>query len=503
MMNEFANFGDPEKLAISVRWVRDSEPRSRRPAHFGWSIGDLKITIVGHTITQSRRGSSTHQSYASWYLFPLFDWLARNWAALLHEEDFSWVEKSSAPALVACRRALERWIGETDDAGKRTYQEVQAWYRRHALRAPSEGGLLPDLFIRRFFDEIELSWSPQPPLFAPEGFSYTVEPGTARLPVADVAGPLWEALNWAVRMSPALSPEDRASISELERKIIEIREMPMRSFSARYVAPEVLEEVKSALAERGASEMLDDTPILGIPAIASFSPAVAMFGGVNPDLGRSDVKAIVSLLVARRNLPEEATLEALTAERSGRPLGVPHEDGYAFAAELLEDLQEPGASSYIDVRAILAQLGIEVRTAQLSTDTIRGVALAGEDFGPTILLNMTSIYNASEEGRRFTLAHELCHILFDRMRARRVTIASGPWVAPGIEKRANAFAASFLMPRALVRHLLPAARVINREDVVRAASSLHVSESALIEHIYNLDLIGDWDRERLRAELRT
>ena len=151
---------------------------------------------------------------------------------------------------------------------------------------------------------------------------------------------------------------------------------------------------------------------------------------------------------------------------------------------------------------MIGRLGIEVRQTQLSTDTIRGVALAGGGFGPTILLNTASIYNAAEDGRRFTLAHELCHILFDRTRARRVTIASGPWVAPGIEKRANAFAAYLLMPATLVRRLLPVSGRVDREHIVSAAQALHVSETALVEHAYNLDLIGEWDRERLRASFR-
>lgn len=142
MRNEFATFGDPARFAIAVRWAADSEPLAHRPARYGWSMGDLKIIIAGRTITRSRR-RSTLQSHASWYLFPIFEWIAHNWVPLLHEEDFAWPEKSSAPALVACRRAMERWIGESDEAGKDIYRNVQAWYRRHALRSSAEGGLSP------------------------------------------------------------------------------------------------------------------------------------------------------------------------------------------------------------------------------------------------------------------------------------------------------------------------------------------------------------------------
>jgi Zn-dependent peptidase ImmA (M78 family) len=498
-MTEFASFGDPRKFAVAVRWANDSEPRGRRPARFGWSMGDLKITIAGRTITQSRRGTAT-QSHTGWYLFPLFDWLASNWGYLLHEEDFCWTERSSAPALVACRRALERWIGETDEVGRNTYRDIQGWYRRHALRACSAGGLFPDLFIRRFFDDIELSWSPHAPLFAPEGYSYVTEPGSALLPVGDVAGPLWEALNWAVSVPPA--PDAAEAIETLERKIDTIRETPLRAFAAIYVPSNVLTDVQAALARLGAADLLRNERAGDVPAITSFAPAVAMFGGVSPNLGAADVDTIARLLVSRMNVTEAPALEALTCQRAGRPLSVPHEDGYAFAAELLDELGEPADGEFVDVRAMIARLDIEVRETQLSTGGIRGVALAGDGFGPTILVNTTSIYNSAEDGRRFTLAHELCHILFDRTRARRVTVASGRWVAPGIEKRANAFAAFLLMPRELVRRLLPTSGRIDRDDIVSAARQLRVSESALVEHAYNLDLIGDADRERLRAAFR-
>lgn len=503
-MTEFARFGHPERFAVAVRWSKDSEPRAQRPAGFGWSMGDLTIDVAGRTITRSRRGEGDQsQGYVGWYLLPFFDWLAEGWVDLLHEEDFSWTEKTSAPALVACRRALDRWIGEPDEAGKGAYRDAQAWYRRHALRASAEGGLFPDLFIRRFLDDIELSWSPQPPLFAPEGFFFDTEPGTARLPVADVAGPLWQALTWAVETAPA-DEEDRPAVERLAAKITALRATPTSALAAAYVPPDLFATAQAALARLGvrAARLLDDVRDGDVPAITSFSPAVAMFGGVTPDLGREDVAAIAALLASRVDVPEDAALVDLVRPRAGLPLGVPHRDGYDFAGDLLEDLGEPSDAGFVDIRDILQRLGIEVRETHLATDTIRGVALAGEGLGPAILVNTASSYNAGEAGRRFTLAHELCHVVFDRGRARTVTIASGPWVAPGIEKRANAFAAYFLMPARLMRTHLPAARRVEHTDIKTAADALHVSETALVEHAYNLDLIGEWDRERLRAAFR-
>lgn len=506
-MGEFATFGAPEKFAVKVRWAEDCEPLARRPVRHGWSMGDLEITVAGRTITHIRHGSR-EQGHVGWYLLPIFEWLATNWAALFHEEDFAWHEKSSAPAVVACHRALELWIGEPDLAGRELYRRVQAWYRRHALRACAEGGLFPDLFIRRFLDDVELSWSSVTPQFAPDGFAFLMEPGTARLPVEDVVGPLWEVLNWAASCPPAGAVGSTA-LRELGDKIAEVREMPPLELAGWYADPGIMQCVREVLQQEGAeTSLLNDVMVrerAGIPAIRSFSPAVAMFGGVNPNLRQEDVAQLTRLLARHWGESDGDRLAELVAERNAAPLGVPHEDGYAFAADLLDDLDLPGSGDFVDVRAIVAALDIKVCDLDLETREIRGVALAGSDIGPTIAVNVASIYNANEAGRRFTLAHEFCHILFDRNRARRVSHVSGPWVAPSIEKRANAFAAYFLMPRTLVLRVLASAspsNAIDKDVVAAAASRMQVNESALIEHLYNIDVVGEADRERLRAAFR-
>jgi hypothetical protein len=147
-MTRFETFGSPDRFEIAVRWRTDAEPRARRPRRHGWSIGDLRISVCGRVLTQNSRGAAK-QTYVSWYLAPMFQWLADNWGALLHESDFAWTEKAAAPAAMACGRALLSWIVAEDARGQETYRDVQAWWTRHALRSCAEGGLFPDLFIRR------------------------------------------------------------------------------------------------------------------------------------------------------------------------------------------------------------------------------------------------------------------------------------------------------------------------------------------------------------------
>ena len=140
---------------------------------------------------------------------------------------------------------------------------------------------------------------------------------------------------------------------------------------------------------------------------------------------------------------------------------------------------------------------------EFETDSIRGVALAGEGFSPKIVINLAHVYNSNEEGKRFTIGHELCHILFDRTRARRISHVSGSWAPRGIEKRANAFAAYLLMPRTLIAGNIVYGNRIDSEKLGRLAGILRVNESPLVEHLYNINLIGDVERARLRSSIRS
>jgi Zn-dependent peptidase ImmA (M78 family) len=501
-MNEFAAFGDPGRFQIAVRWTGDSEPRSHRPAGYGWSMGDIKITIAGQIITKARRGAAIH-GHVGWYLAPIFQWLVENWTHLLNEEDFAWMEKSAAPAAIACHQAIDKWIAARDDAGRKLYGEIQSWYRRHALRTASEGGLFPDLFVRRLLDDIELSWSAEPPVFAPEGFVFVSEPGMARLSVEDVAVPLWEVLSWAASRPPNLDADDLVFFRDFSKNTEAIAALPSTAFDHAYVDESVLSKVNDVLRLLGRTDLLEDDISPRAPFVAELSPAVAMFGGVTPNLERQDIEFLCSKLIDRQGLVEGHELCVLVDSRRGTPLGVPHKDGYDFAADFIDEAELLRDVNWIDIRRIVDRLGIEICEQMLETETIRGVAIAGKGFGPSILVNTRSFFNANEDGKRFTIAHELCHILFDQTRAKRVTHVSGPWVAPGIEKRANAFAAYLLMPRELVLKHTPAIDCMSEAEIRRLAGLLHVSESALVEHLYNMDLIGEWDRERLRANFRT
>jgi Zn-dependent peptidase ImmA (M78 family) len=506
MKNEFATFGQAERFQISLRWIEDDEPPARRPAEYGWSMGHFEILVAGVNLTASRLGTD-RQEHVGWYLGPMLRWLAENWVALLHEERFGWSTKDAAPAAIACRRALELWAGAEDETERYNFLAAQEWYFRHGLRTAAGGGLFPDLFIRRVADDIELSWTGDPPSFAPDDLAFESGAGCAHLAVKDVAEPLWALLRWVATQPPSIDPAYRKDWVALCDRIDDVEHLSAEAFEAAVVANNLLARIRESFASAGRKDLVAETIPEGQHFVSAFSPAVAMFGGLTPNLSGGDIMALRDTLIAVAGGADSASLSELVRDRCDRAVGrVPHDDGYGFASEFLDDLTDTfgdyAPEGYIDIRRICRWLEVDVNEERLDTESIRGVAIAGDGFSPKILVNLASPFNLAEDGRRFTIAHELGHILFDRTRARRIAHSSGPWAAPSIEKRANAFAAYFLMPPHLIRRYLTTSDEINEGDIRSLAQRLHVSDTALVEHLYNVDFIDETERERLRPLFR-
>lgn len=134
------------------------------------------------------------------------------------------------------------------------------------------------------------------------------------------------------------------------------------------------------------------------------------------------------------------------------PRSVPHDvvrQAEILAAEVRTTI---GAGSHpiSSVRESSAQLGVASFLTDLGTGVVDGLMWRERGSAPCIAANVAARSGATT-AIRMTLAHELCHALFDRPKTdadgileRRTDDASGR------EQRANAFAAYLLAPRAAV-----------------------------------------------------
>lgn len=154
---------------------------------------------------------------------------------------------------------------------------------------------------------------------------------------------------------------------------------------------------------------------------------------------------------------EGARLERLLGvePRSGPPsyeTRLPRSSGEAVAHGERTAEQERrrlgiGNAPIADVSELIASQGIRASGVELP-DGMSGLFLRHPAVGLAVLVN-----SSHPKGRkRFSYAHEYAHALFDR--DRNIAISSTGNSSEMAERRANAFAAAFLMPRDGVRNAL-------------------------------------------------
>jgi Zn-dependent peptidase ImmA (M78 family) len=139
------------------------------------------------------------------------------------------------------------------------------------------------------------------------------------------------------------------------------------------------------------------------------------------------------------------------------PGTAPYQEGASHAHELRRKFKL-GSEPIASMRDFVAQHfpPIAVLYAHLTPDGPAGLTFVDKLRGATIVLNLDG-KNANPCVRRFSLAHELYHVLQDWDRKEPLAILSGYLTEHGLarEQRANAFAMRLLCPQTKLRSLGP------------------------------------------------
>jgi Zn-dependent peptidase ImmA (M78 family) len=505
------------KNTFAMRFAFQRDPHGGRAAtpEETLSWGAFEIWVDGVNLCQHLEMSETVPS-VHWYLLPLLEWLTTHWDFLLHEERPP-VKAGSGVAWLALEQTARPPAAIPAEAAELWEQTWQNWWLRHSLLACREGGLFPSVIIRRWQDRIEFSWGNERLAGYPDDYRFDVATGCARLSPREVADVLHEALRDAAEHLRNQMPEStrltqlvadilRLATSDHRRRLGLLAGFPPESSSP----DEYWSRVESYFPAAG-TRTRDE--ILGAAAndlvVEGSCQAALMFGTLSPTVTSQDAMLLAERLVSlSTGAGDGAALSPLVRAVPLQALGGPAwQQGYELAKELWESMGEPAKDGgWLDMDEIYSRLGLNVEEVLLDDSKIRAVAIAGPRHRPTVLLNRSHEFQ-DETRRRFTLAHELCHVLHDRGHAARLAIASGPWAPPDVEQRANAFAAMLLMPEPLVADAVASLSqpVTREEDVWRVANRLHTSFTATIDHLYNLGYVDDPTRDAVREhiEMRT
>ena len=447
-------------FAVKVGFADDPDEGCGIDPETALSWGSFEIWIEGRNLC-AHQEDGEHIEAVHWYLLPLIEWFARNWNPLFHEErlpvrnecDNGW---TSLRATRFPPPAIEHRVEQASG----WESEWQAWWARHALRSAREGGLFPDLVVRRLRDSVEVSWGPVRGEGMPRHFSFSESgQGVSILAPRSVVEPLHEVLTSATRYLLSLLPgaqrlgaldaslRDLNSVAEPDRRLmwlagLGIDEEGVRSGWQR------AKSVLSKLGERPRRALLETSDLS--PLVVSGSCHAALtFGSLAPAIREQDILLLAQTMVELSSPDGEP--ETIRALCRTTPIAESESPSWSQGYELAEGLHEHfdmrfTAQYSVDIDSMIEQLGVQVIDLGLSDQDTRGVSIAGPHHRPGIVVNTCHDRNAHGFGRRFTVAHELCHVLFDREAGHRLALASGPWAPHAIEQRANAFAAMLLMP---------------------------------------------------------
>lgn len=392
------------------------------------------------------------------------------------------------------------------------------WTSNHCLRTCRFGGLFPDVVIRRWRGEIEFSWGESSQAGAPEGFRFLHGLGTARVTPDHVAKPLYELLRQAVEALVDEQPTSNRLLT-LQSQIAEIASADRQRNRTAILAglgprPDEWfrrwDALRNTLENRcGAfKESLkrwfepDEGDLL---CVSGSCEAALMFGSASPNLTDADVLTIATHLVKASTKKSSSKWSTLASDP--QPLRTdesPWTDGYRLAQLWREKANiRHKRGGAVDVEEHLERLGVLVTDIQLDDAATSGLAVLPEQGAPQIFVNRRDPRCEFPSGKRFTLAHELCHLLHDRSHGRNLAIISGPWAPRELEKRANAFAAALLMPPDLLKKGVGDGSDLDFESLLALAKRLEVSPDALAHHLENCGLINEAARDILLAQLES
>jgi Zn-dependent peptidase ImmA (M78 family) len=444
-------FGDRSTLAFELRPLAGAPEECDSAAAATWVALQLWVeqkNLAEHTHSPGGR----YHDALHWPVIYFVRWLVESWPDFFDTQRWP-IPGSWRNARDACN-ALDRLVAElsveSDDEQNDQLLDVRdAFVRSHSVRAGTGGGLMPDIYFARDGDRVSVAWS-TPDDAGDAAFHH--HRSEVDLPVGAFLAAVRGLVTWCVeRLTAAAAEAARADIERLAAWLEQL-DTPnaARAALSGYVGvPSAL--LDSALAGRAFEEVFElptDWLEHGSAFDASRSGAAIVFRALSPVLSASEVVAILDRLrqypaVPRADENIERLRRAMPAVSGVR---LDYQVGCKLAIGVRRHIGNP--DRFLDIELLLQDWGVVIDALPIADVQTDGGCVWDSHHGPVIMLNPNSARTASEWGRRMVLAHELCHLVYDRRLATRLRVMSGPWTPPTLERRADAFAAELLLPEA-------------------------------------------------------
>lgn len=491
--------GSTDRFGVEISLIEDPDQGQFALPEVSKSWGEFNVFVEGRNLCEAKDPTGVSLAGVRWYLLPLLRFFVHNWEPLMHQGRLPFrVPRSGTFAATQMTNAAFPPQSASPEAADSWHDVWWNFFTEHCLASAREGGLFPNVWFRRLEDDIEVSWdNDSNPAELPIRFSE--RQGAALIDAGEFASVVGEIIG--ATLDELIKRIHSADLIGLRRELDAIRRP---TSDRRWLRHALLLHLRRNTHEAAefARSLARRFPTLVPPdEQGAFAPSTLpslVFASASPDI--TEESALLILDEFERSKAEHAQ-SGLTSvgENVPCPFYQPWISGHDLALRLREKLSL--GFGRIDLDEVLAGLGISVRPIDLSDEGIRAISFVDEGLVPTILLNSRSSRTQRQWARAATLAHELCHLAFDRQRGTRLGIASGPWAPVRYEQRANAFAAMFLMPAPEVVAVFRRTKGDLNDRVKAVAKYFGASYRAAVEHLFSLDLIERYVRDGLLEDL--
>jgi Zn-dependent peptidase ImmA (M78 family)/DNA-binding XRE family transcriptional regulator len=255
----------------------------------------------------------------------------------------------------------------------------------------------------------------------------------------------------------------------------------------RQVKPDELIAL-AALYESSTSSLLRETAV-HVDLVGQLRRAPG--GGAAEDRDALEAMALLQRLVAGyvelegrlgqplgHDYPAERALRRGGLEQQAEDLAVEVRNHYGLGLAPVQDM----------LSLVEQEMGVRVFIRRIPP-TISGVFAHHEDVGACVLLNAS----LPADRRRWTLAHEVAHLVTERRSAEVCRAEDGTTTRPPGERFADLFAGAFLMPGAALRRRFGESTSLSGKfsprDLVLMAHAFRVSVEAMCRRLEQLGLL--------------
>lgn len=408
----------------------------QRPSKALRKFGNARLTISLGTVPVwiTHRPSGSHG--IDWTWSDLLSFFTSNWTWLLNEQGMP-LPLNYSPKTFA-GTAADMWSELSQKNGivftKEQKRILRAFCQRHDLAQAAPGIVLPSLFLVRVGNQMLFSSENKQVLIdIQDAYHLLSQVGDTihdwMAPYADDGTqPLLDA--WKTR-----DQRVRMTITQKEHLLVRMNKADFDALSA---------EMSHTWGNTW------DGPILRESEI---------FAAARMSAGLVSVAQQMDILHAIKSCPATNTEQIDSISRCLRNSSLslskfdennlPHNQGYALANKFCTCLHQE-AGTPLDPQEILTEFGVRIQEMEWHDSPLDALSCWSDAHGPLILLNVAAGKRCSHPyGYRFTLAHELCHLVVDRGHSLSVVDVLGRGMPDFLERRANAFAAEILLPRDL------------------------------------------------------